>query len=125
MQWAFYYTPAYTVVRSLIVNGTTPGAKVLVKCKGIGCPFASQTSLLANGQKCGQAGLRMCFKAGSFNITPPFARRHLAVGTRITISIVRSNWIGKSYQFTVRARRGPRIQIGCLAPGASALGVGC
>ena len=68
----------------------------------------------------------MCFThADSFNVTPDFGHRRLPVGTRITVAIVRANWTGKYYGFTVRARRGPRIKVACLAPGASDPGVGC
>jgi hypothetical protein len=125
MQWAFYYTPAYTVVRALVVNGALPGATVLVKCHGHGCPFARHATLLAQGKKCGQKAGRACVTSGSFNVAPRFAGRRLAVGTRITISILRPNWVGKSYRFTVRSRRGPLIQIGCLAPGGTQPAGGC
>jgi hypothetical protein len=67
----------------------------------------------------------MCLEGGSFVITPGFTRRRLRVGTRITVDIVRPNWVGKYYRFTVRSRRAPRIQISCLAPGGSIPGQGC
>lgn len=67
----------------------------------------------------------MCFAGGNFNITPAFSERRLAVGTRITVVITQPNWAGKSYRFTVRSPRGPRIQNGCLAPGGTVPGVGC
>jgi hypothetical protein len=125
MQWAFYYTPTYTQIRNLAVNGVSAGATVLVQCRGEGCPFVRQAALLTSGARCGKKPRRMCFSGGSFAITPGFASRRLAVGTRIAVEIVRPNWIGKYYGFTVRPRRGPRIQISCLAPGGSVPGVGC
>jgi hypothetical protein len=125
MQWVFYYTPRYTVVRNLVVNAVSPGATVIVKCSGRGCPFATRATLLTPRENCRPKAARPCFALGTFNITPVFAGHRLAVGTRIAVSIIRANWIGKSYRFTVRARRLPRIQIGCLAPGGSGLGVGC
>jgi len=125
MQWAFYYTPSYTRVHNLVVNGVPAGADVVVSCSGHGCPFAHHSSVLTRGTRCGKS-VKMCFThGGSFNITPGFTSRRLAVGTRLTIEIVRPNWVGKYYGFTVRARRGPRIQIGCLAPGASVPNTGC
>jgi hypothetical protein len=125
MQWAFYYTPAYTQVRSLAVNGVSAGTTVLVNCRGEGCPFAHRATLEANGARCGKEPKRMCFAHGSFAITPGFGSHRLAVGTRITVEVTRPNWIGKYYGFTVRSRRGPRIQIACLASGGSVPGVGC
>jgi hypothetical protein len=125
MQWQFYYTPKYTIVRALVVNGVSNGATVVVKCHGHGCPFASHAALLPTGKKCGKKGARMCSAGGSFNVTPGFSGRRLKVGAHITVSIMQPNWVGKTYSFTVRARRGPTIQIGCLAAGSANSPVGC
>jgi Bacterial Ig-like domain (group 3) len=125
MQWQFYYTPRYTIVRALVVTGVSRGATVVVRCHGHGCPFASHTTVLPTGKKCARKAGSMCFTAGSFNVTPAFAGRRLKVGARITVNIVRPNWVGKTYGFVVRSRRGPTIQIGCLAPDGSGSAVGC
>ncbi len=125
MQWTFYYTPSYTVVRSLLLNGASSGATVVIKCQGSGCPFVHRAMVLSKGRRCGRNSRIGCFTAGAFNLTPSFAGRHLAVGAKVTISITRTNWVGKSYRFAVRAGRGPRVQIGCLAPGGGTPGVGC
>jgi hypothetical protein len=124
MQWNFYYTPKYTVVRNLIVNAALPGSTVVVICRGHGCPFAQHATVAATGARCGRKA-PVCFTSGRFNLTPGFAGRRLAIGARITINIVQPNWVGKSYRFTVRPGRGPQVQIGCLAPGGSVPGVGC
>ena len=125
MQWAFYYTPSYTQVRALVVNGVLPGATVLVKCRGKGCPFAHHSTLFGKRAQCGKKNKGMCSAYGSFLITPGFVSHHLRVGSRITVEIIRPSWVGKFYSFTVRSRQGPRIQIGCLAPGGSVPGQGC
>ncbi len=125
MQWSFYYTPSYTLVRNLVVNGAVSGETVVANCRGRGCPYTSHATVLAKAVRCGRGTKGTCLTAGSLNLTPAFAGRRLGFGARITISIVRPNWIGKAYRFTVRSRRGPRVQIGCLAPGASTPGVGC
>ncbi len=125
MQWAFYFTPSFTQVRALVVNGALPGATVLVKCHGKGCPFAHHSTLVGKRARCGKKTKGMCAAYGSFLITPGFAKHHLGVGSRITVEIIRPNWVGKFYSFTVRSRQGPRIQIGCLAPGGSVPGQGC
>ena len=125
MQWAFYYTPSYTQVRNLVVNGVVTGATVLVKCHGQGCPFVHHVTVLTKHARCGKKAKGMCLASGSFVVTPGFVRHRLGIGSRITIEIIRPNWVGKYYSFTVRARRGPRIQIGCLAPGGSVPGQGC
>jgi hypothetical protein len=125
MEWAFYFTPSYTKVSNLVVNGVPSGATVLVNCSGRGCPFAHHTSALSNRTRCGKKRAGMCFMSGSFNITPGFASRPLSVGTRVAVEIVLPEWVGKYYRFTMRARRGPRVQIACLAPGGSIPGAGC
>ena len=125
MQWAFYYTPSYTRVRNLVVDGLSTGATVLVKCQGLGCPFVHRVTVVTKRVRCGKKAKGMCTAYGTFVITPGFARRRLGLGSRITVEIIRPNWVGKYYSFTVRARRGPRIQIGCLAPGRSVPGQGC
>jgi hypothetical protein len=116
MQWAFHFTPGYTAVQSLIVNGGFPGVNVVVTCRGHGCPFARHATSLATGRRCGRKAKRACGAPGTLNLTPSFAGSHLGVGTRITVTIISPGWVGKSYRFTVRARRGPRVQIGSLPP---------
>ena len=49
----------------------------------------------------------------------------LGVGAQITVNIAKPGWVGKTYLFTTRADRAPRIQISCVAPGASKPGQGC
>jgi hypothetical protein len=114
MQWAFYFTPKYTLVKNLVVNGVAPGAQVIVKCQGHGCPFATRAMVLTKGKRCGRKTKRACLPPGTLSLTAGFTGRHLAVGARISVSVVSPGWVGKSYRFTVRARRGPRVQIGSL-----------
>lgn len=125
MQWTFYYTPSYTRIRALMLNGVPSGATVLLKCHGRGCPFARQAAPIGTIARCGKKSSHMCSTHGTFNLTPGFAKHRLRVGTRLTVTITLPNWIGKYYTFTVRARRGPRIQVGCLAPGSASPGGGC
>jgi hypothetical protein len=114
MQWAFYFTPKYTLVKNLVVNGVAPGAQVIVRCQGHGCPFATRSTVLTKGKRCGRKAKRTCLPPGTLNLTTSFTGRHLAVGARISVSVVSPGWVGKSYRFTVRASRGPRVQIGSL-----------
>ncbi len=126
MEWAFYYTPSYTKVSNLVVNGVSVGrerARQMQRPRLPVHPPQQPRSLSARGA--GRKNAGMCFTSGSFNITPCFARRRLAVGPRVTVEIIRQNWIGKYYRFTMRARRGPRVQIACLAPGGSVPGARC
>jgi Bacterial Ig-like domain (group 3) len=111
MQWTFHYTPKYTTVLALVVNGAPVGATVLVQCHGGGCPFAKHANAVT--------------KHKPVNLMLSFRRKRLRAGTQITVELSRPHWIGKDYRFTMRARHAPRIQIDCLAPAGSRPGVGC
>jgi Bacterial Ig-like domain (group 3) len=124
MAWTFYYTPSYTQVRALVLNGVSALATLDVKCHGHGCPFADRAMLVGKIKRCGPKTARVCRTQRSIDLVSGFGDRRLAVGARITITIARPSWIGKYYEFTVRARRGPSIRIACLAPGGTRP-VGC
>jgi hypothetical protein len=124
MQWSFYYTPSYTRVLALVINGAS-GATVLVKCAGKGCPFAARTTRVTNRNRCRSKRRGGCPPAGTLSLTPRFGTHRLRVGAQVVVMITRAGWIGKYYSFLVRSRRGPRVRIACLAPGASRAGVGC
>jgi hypothetical protein len=111
MQWTFHYTPSYTTVLALVVNGAPVGATVLVQCHGGGCPFAKHAKAVT--------------KRSAVNLMVSFRGRRLRAGTQVSVQLSRPHWIGKDYRFTMRARHAPRIQIDCLAPAGSRPGVGC
>jgi hypothetical protein len=121
MAWSFSYTPHYTVVRKLRVHGAQPGAKIVIKCSGKGCPFHVRTKNVTSG--CAARSKHSCGR--TIALDSRFGKHHLAVGSRIVVEVLRPNWIGKYYSFTIRSGRGPRIKISCLAPGANRPGVGC
>jgi hypothetical protein len=125
MQWSFLYTPVYTKVLTLVVNGASTGTTVLVKCHGRGCPYAKHARSVAGASRCGGRGKRKCPPHGRIDLRGGFQGHRLYPGARITVMITRPGWIGKYYTFVVRARRGPSIQISCLAPGGTRPGVGC
>jgi len=122
MQWTFFFAPGYTRILTFIVNEAPVGARVVVQCQGRGCPFGKRTIAVTKGRRC--KATHTCARR-TINLVPDFRGHRLRVGTRVTIEIVRPAWIGKYYRFIVRPRRGPRIRIACLAPGASRPGVGC
>ncbi len=125
MQWTFTFGPTYTNVALLAVSGAPPGARVLVSCHGGGCPFGQRQIPVTKVVRCGPKGSRTCPTHGKVSLTAALRNHRLRVGARLGVRIVRSGWIGKYYMFTVRSRRGPRIQIACVAPGATRPGVGC
>jgi large repetitive protein len=125
LRWTFYYTPSYTKVIELLVKGTSVGDSLTVKCAGRGCPFAARVSVVTKGKRCGKGTKRKCRGGGVANLTSRLAGHRLSVGTKLTVVIDRTRWIAKYYAFTVRAGRGPRVKVSCLAPGHSKPGAGC
>jgi hypothetical protein len=124
MSWTFAYRPTYTKILALSVNAAPVGTTVVVKCHGIGCPFAKRSTPVT---RCGSTRSHACKRAGSATIglAASFRRRRLDVGTGVSVQILRPGWIGKYYLFTMRAGRGPKIEISCLAPGRTVPGQGC
>jgi hypothetical protein len=125
MLWTFYYTPSYTKVIQLLVNVTSAGDTIVVKCYGRGCPFAKRVSDLKKGKRCSKGKKHTCRDGGVANLTPALAGHRLYVGTKITVLVNRPQWIARYYAFTIRAGRAPRVKISCFAPGLSKPGVGC
>jgi hypothetical protein len=125
MQWTFAFTPAYTKVLALVVNGVPKGATVLVKCNGRGCPYAKRATPVVGETRCGKNGKRKCPADPRIDLLGGFQRRRLHPGATITVMISRRGWVGKYYAFAIRARHGPRIRISCVAPGKTRPGVGC
>jgi hypothetical protein len=124
MQWTFAYTAQYTRILSLAVNTAPAGTTVLVKCRGRGCPYAKHATSVVAQSRCRSKGQRACSDP-TLNLRRGFRQRRLYAGATITVVISRPGWIGKYYSFAIRARRGPRIQISCIAPGGTRPGVGC
>lgn len=125
MQWTFYFTPSYTRVMALLINGLSRHTTVQLGCRGRGCPFSRRMSAANAGRRCGAGQQSNCQRPGSLDLSRSFRRHRLRVGTRITVAITIPGGIGKFYAFTVRAGHGPRVSIGCLAPGATEPGGSC
>jgi hypothetical protein len=124
MQWTFDFTPQYTKVLALVLNGAHQ-MTVTVGCAGRGCPFRRHSIAVGTTYRCGKHLKRRCSFASGLSLTGIFRSHHLKVGTRITVMITKPSWTGKYYRFTIRAGRGPGVRIGCLAPGATSPGGPC
>jgi hypothetical protein len=124
MHWTFFYSPSYTKVLAFIVNNVPGGTNVIVGCHGRGCPF-TVTTIAVKATVCKPK--RKCTPRHpvTMQLAGRFHRRHLALGTRITVQIVRAGWVGKYYGFIVQPGRGPSVKKACLALGSSRPGVGC
>ena len=125
MDWSFYYTPSYTRVLALMLTKAPVGATVLVLCHGGGCPFAQTSAPILPGSCKNNAHSCAARHTVRLDLGRRFRNRRLRAGAQITIELIRANWIGKHYLFTVRSGHPPRIWIACLAPGRSTPGKGC
>jgi hypothetical protein len=128
MAWAFHFFPTYTQVMSLILHKPGLGTVVLLTCRGRFCPFAHRSITVKKMHICvTTSGKSSCVVRvpASVNVATPLGKHKLHVGTVLTIELTRPFWIGKGYVFTVRAGKGPKFHIGCLAPGSTKIGVGC
>jgi hypothetical protein len=128
MRWSFFYTGTYTRVIALMLQRAAH-THVLVTCHGRGCPFRRRVLSTKRQTRCKRKAHGRCRQVkrpdGTVNLTRIFGGRHLRVGTRIAVAITRPGWVGKYYAFTARPGRQPRIQISCLAPGATRPGKRC
>jgi hypothetical protein len=117
MQWTFVYSPTYTRVVSMVINGVPTGATVQTLCRGRGCPFAKRSTTIGKPKRCTGKAKRThsCPIHGRITLTTTFRRRNLRPGAQITIEIRRPRFVGKYYSFTVRPRKQPKVRIGCLA----------
>lgn len=125
LQWTFDFTPAYTQVRGLVLDAVPPGASVLLRCQGHGCPFARRVIVASPTRPCGPRGRHRCATHGGIDLTPPLRHKHLSPGARITVEVLKPGWVGKYYMFTVRAGRRPSTRISCTAPGTTSPGPQC
>jgi streptogramin lyase len=134
MTWTFGWTRKYTVVQSLVVHEVPKGGRVEVVCHGHGCPFAHHLSATVarhhSHQTCNSHKKKCKAKkpppqGPEVSLTRLFKGSHLRVGDTISVSIVKAGWVGKSFVFTTRSGKTPRVQVSCLAPGSSQPGKGC
>jgi Invasin, domain 3/Bacterial Ig-like domain (group 3)/Bacterial Ig-like domain (group 1) len=127
MQWSFKFSPSYTRVLTLVVNGAPVGSTVVVACHGHGCPFTRRNTTVTRATRCTLKRKQKCGASHNrtVDLTARFKGRRLSINVQLTVEIIRPNWVGKYYNFAVRSRRGPRIRISCLAPGGTKPGSGC
>ena len=123
VQWKFAYHPSYTRVMVLRATGVQEGMMLRLTCTGRGCPFAKRAT--SERASCAGAARSSCSTSSSIDLSPAFSHRRLRAGSRITIRITRSDWVGKYYSFAIVAGKPPNIALSCLAPGSTRPGVGC
>lgn len=127
MQWGFRFTRSFTRIVTLLIDSVSPGTSVAVLCHGRGCPFARRSTTVKASPRCRAKGKAACPPPvpRTIDLESEFRGRALHGGARVTILLTRPHWVGKYFQFAMRAAGAPRIRIACLAPGSTTPGVGC
>jgi PKD repeat protein len=85
---------------------TAGGTRILVRCRGRGCPWARNLA-------------RASFSSRRVRVVriPGFSRRHLRAGAVIEVFVTRAGMIGKYTSLRVRRLRAPARIDGCTSPG--------
>src|SRR5579875_3095304 len=125
MRWTFRYSPAYTQIAALSVQGPALGATIATSCTGKGCPFAVRRIKVRGLKRCRSKHTGHCRAPRQVNLEQQFRGHDLHVGSRVTVIISRHLDIGKYYRFVVRRRRAPSVKISCVAPGSTVPGKNC
>jgi streptogramin lyase len=116
MTWKFGWALRFTVVESLAVHGLPQGGWVDISCRGSRCPFGhkrlTETVIVkrskCRGRKC---VVKKASRPGEVSLGSLFGTRHLTPGTRISVSILKEGWAGKSFTFAMRANAPPKVAI--------------
>ncbi|HET7050399.1 MAG TPA: FG-GAP repeat protein, partial [Solirubrobacteraceae bacterium] len=118
------FPPAtFTIFTSLTATKVPRGAKIDLRCKGGGCPFAHRTVKAPTTKLVCKRGHKQCKRKRApalqnFNLEGSLAGRHLAANTVLSVTVTKPNTIGPVVTFTVRASTGPSVTQKCLAPGS-------
>jgi hypothetical protein len=113
MIWMITLRPLYTVIASLSSGNAPAGAKIVVRCAGLGCLFSSQTIRVTPVRSSTAKGkfhrCRLIRSPRRIDLTPLFAHAHLAPGTRVTVSFVKPGYVGKICPFNIRSGPQPTV----------------
>jgi hypothetical protein len=112
VEWTFYYTRSHTKFMALRMIAAPKGGRVLLRCLGRSCPFGSRWMTVHR-------------QGTSLNLSSKVRGYAFRPGTKVSVSIVRTSWIGKYYRFTFRSGKPPSVTIRCLAPGRKRPGGAC
>ena len=101
--WAVFAD--HTEARKLGVKRTGGRARVVVLCRGKGCPYRRKTFKVRKPSE-------------PLELRAPFRGRELEPGTVVEVRVLRTGMIAKVVRYRVRDKRVPTSTTLCLAPGA-------
>jgi hypothetical protein len=106
VRYEFRYLGAFTRFTLLVVNRLPGGGSVEVRCRGGGCPFATNRVKAKPGQT-------------RVTLTNLLRGRRLRAGATLEIRVVAPQTIGRVERFRVRSGKGPTHTVLCLPPGSN------
>jgi hypothetical protein len=102
-QWGVART--FARLRALVVHNAPKGARIVLTCKGRGCPIKK-----ARRRTVTRELQRVALDGG-------FRRARLRIGTRLKLTITAAETIGRTYTYVVKRGAPPTRQTVCRAPG--------
>jgi hypothetical protein len=102
-QWGVART--FARLRALVVHNAPKGARIVLTCKGRGCPIKK-----ARRRTVSRELQRVALDGG-------FRRARLRIGTRLKLTITAAETIGRTYTYVVKRGAPPTRQTVCRAPG--------
>jgi hypothetical protein len=106
IKWGVARSRSWIAIELSQIEGVPSGGVVEVACRGRGCPFKL-------------VRLRPAAHRTKVDLTHLFKGRHLAVGTTVTVRIVKPGWVGRVYTLTARQGKRPVGANSCLPPGST------
>jgi hypothetical protein len=102
-QWGVART--FARLRTLVVHNAPKGARIVLTCKGRGCPFkkARRRTVKRELQR--------------IDLDGGFRRARLRIGTRLKLTITAAETIGRTYTYVVKRGAPPTRTTVCRAPG--------
>ena len=103
--------PKFTKATRLAVNQLPANSKVVVTCKTKrkkqqkkGCPYKKKTFKTAKAKS-------------KLKLLKPFKKKKLPVGTKVTVTMTATGFIGKQFTYTMRKSKQPKVKRLCIPPG--------
>ena len=103
--------PQFTKVTKLAVNQLPANSKVVVTCKTKrkkqqkkSCPFKKKTFKSVRAKS-------------KLKLVKPFKKKKLPVGTKVTVAMTATGFIGKQFTYTMRKSKQPKVKRLCIPPG--------
>lgn len=123
MTWKFGWALRFTIVESLVVHGVPQGGWIEVSCRGPKCPFAHKRLMVKGIARARRCHAHRCVakmrSVDEIELQSLFGARRLRPGARISVSVIKQGWIGKSFTFAMRTNAPPKVAIECLVAGGA------